>query len=246
MSFTVVIPSKNEKNLEQCLAYLLDRQPDANVIVVDDGLECHFDHPQVRFIEGKKPFVFARNCNMAIHAAGKDDVILLNDDALLETDGGFGRLKLSSIEYPDYGLIAASTNNVGNPNQLRLEDCGVAGAAVRGRLSDPIRPEERMLCFVCVYIPRATIEKVGLLDERYCRYGLDDDDYSLRVRNAGLKLGVDLSVFVDHGSLQSTFRGRGGPGGDFRPNMRLFIEKWGVDNWGNGKAASDFKELFPA
>jgi hypothetical protein len=43
--------------------------------------------------------------------------------------------------------------------------------------------------------------------------------------------------------LHSSFRGAGA--GDFKPNMRLFIEKWGVDNWGRRREDSDFRELFP-
>ena len=106
-----------------------------------------------------------------------------------------------------------------------------------------------MVCFVCVYIPRSTIDSVGLLDERFVGYGLDDDDYSLRVRDAGLKIGIFDRCFVDHGSLTSSYRGpdnNRGKGGDYRPNMKLFIEKWGVDNRGLGKDRSPFKELFPA
>ena len=89
-----------------------------------------------------------------------------------------------------------------------------------------------MVCFVCFLIPRRTIERVGLLYERFVGYGMDDDDYSLRVRHAGLRIAVHDDCFVDHVQLESSYRGAAGAGGDFRPNLELFKRKWGHDNWG--------------
>lgn len=49
-------------------------------------------------------------------------------------------------------------------------------------------------------------------------------------------IGVYDGCYVDHASLTS---------GDFTANMRLFIEKWGVDNHGMSREQSQFKYLFP-
>ena len=84
-----------------------------------------------------------------------------------------------------------------------------------------------------------------MLDERFVDYGMDDDDYSLRVRNAGLKIGIFDGCFVDHGSLKSSYRGGPAAGGDFRPNLRRFIEKWGVDNRGKTREQSEWAHLWP-
>jgi GT2 family glycosyltransferase len=168
---------------------------------------------------GAKPFIFARNVNIGIKACpDADGYVILNDDAILQTPGGFSLLAQAAKDNPEYGIIAATTNNVGNPNQ---QPRGVG-----------LREELRMVCFVAVYIPRTTIEKVGLLDERFVGYGMDDDDYSLRVRNAGLKIGIHDGCYVDHGSLKSTYRGDPTAPADFRPNLELFKQKWGHDNFG--------------
>jgi GT2 family glycosyltransferase len=220
MSFSVVILSKNAANLEVCWNAILHRDAASKVIVVDDGLSNRdiegWGEP-VRIIDGEKPFIFARNANIGIHAAGDDNVIILNDDALLQTPSGFSALERVSQEHPEFGVIAATCNSVGNPNQFP-QNVG-------------LREDPRMVCFVCVYIPRSTINAVGLLDERFTGYGMDDDDYCLRVRKAGLKIGIYDGCFVDHLLLKSEFRGHGC--GDFRPNLELFKQKWGVDNWGN-------------
>jgi glycosyltransferase involved in cell wall biosynthesis len=219
MSWTVVIPSKNITNLGPCLRALYAAEPQARVMVVDDGLAFRPKGPY--YLQGGKPFNFSRNCNYGIVAAGTD-VILFNDDALLKTPQGFTQLSVLAQTHPEYGLISSSCNYVGNLNQWPK------GAG--------LRDEPRMVCFVAVYIPRTTIDSVGLLDERYIGYGLEDDDYCLRVRNAGLKIGVWDGTFVDHGSLKSTFRGAPMSPGDVRMNMSLFRKKWGTDNWGQSCA----------
>lgn len=247
MSFSIIIPSKNASNLVPCVRAIREAGETARIIVVDDfeeclsidicedaGLDLRTDLVQT----GADPFIFARNINIGIKAAGGDDVILLNDDALLKEQQGFTAMEttMSIMATPSgYGLLASSCDTVGNPNQHRRP---LPGAC------QTFRPEPRMVCFVCVYIPRSTINRVGLLDERFVNYGMEDDDYCLRVRNAGLKLGVFDGCFVDHGSLQSSFRGGPQSGGDFTANMRRFIEKWGVDNWNRPRETSEFRHLF--
>jgi GT2 family glycosyltransferase len=188
---------------------------------VDDGIDwnpCPIEVLPAQ-IGGAKPFVFSTNANIGIMAVGTDDVILLNDDALLKTASGFGEMQLAAVENPDYGLIGATCNNVGNRNQ---HPQGIG-----------LREDPRMVCFICVYIPRRTIKAVGMLDERFVGYGCEDDDYCLRVRKAGMKVGVHDGCYVDHGSLTSSFRGAAGAGGDYRPNLERFKKKWGHDNFGN-------------
>lgn len=247
MSFSVIIPSKTAANLVRCVEAVRRHEPGVSIVWVDDRHK-HFarstedeEHaavsraaglPFINTIQGISPFVFARNVNLGIRAAfGQpvpnhpgvvgapfDGVVLLNDDALLQTPGGFSLLARAAAEHPEYGLIASTCNNVGNVNQHP-----------QGK---GLRDEPRMVCFVCVYIPRATIEKVGLLDERFVGYGMDDDDYSLRVRKAGLKIGIHDGCYVDHGSLRSTFRGDPKRPASFVGNLQRFVEKWGHDNFG--------------
>ena len=240
MSFSVVILSKNIDNLRPCITAVRTHEPGARVIVVDDGIEDRYiEDPRlkgpntvpVEYVPGEKPFVFARNVNIGIRHAGNDDVVLLNDDAILKTPDGFSRMELTIMSHSKYGLIAPVCDSVGNPNQMvRLKREG-------------LRDEPRMVCFVCVYIPRSTINIVGLLDERYVGYGMDDDDYCLSVRRAGLKIGVYDFCYVDHTTLRSSYRFH--QSADFRPNLKLFIQKWGTDNWSKSRAESEFADLFP-
>jgi GT2 family glycosyltransferase len=244
VGFSVVILSKNINNLRTCVGAVRSNEPDAKIIVVDDGLEgVYAEYPTsglIRYVAGEKPFIFARNANIGIRAAGDDDVILLNDDAILKTPDGFTKMEAVSKANPEYGVIAAVTDAAGNPNQTVRPYGDRKG----------LRDEPRMVCFLCVYIPRHTFNLPlktepypGLLDERYVDYAVEDDDFCAAVREAGLKIGVYDLCYVDHSTLRSSFRS--GQPADFKPNLKLFIEKWGVDNHGKKREESEWAALFP-
>lgn len=59
----------------------------------------------------------------------------------------------------------------------------------------------------CMAITANAIEKIGLMDERYFLY-LEDVDWSVRVRRAGLKIMVEPKAVIWHKNAGST----GGPG----------------------------------
>jgi GT2 family glycosyltransferase len=216
MNLSVIIPSRTAANLIPCVEAVRRHEPAARIIIVDDSPDLSL-HPTPGWmpavaLEGVKPFIFARNCNLGIRAAGSDDVILLNDDALLETTGGFRVMQRASELHPEYGVIGAVTNVTGQPLQ-RPHGIGLR--------------EVPHFAFVCVLIPRRTIDWVGLLDERYCLdYGVEDLDYCEATRRAGLKVGVFDHCYVDHGSLTSSFRGGPSNPRSFARNKALFDAKW--------------------
>jgi len=232
VNLTVIIPSKNIQNLVNCVAAIRRNEPTLPIIVVNDGIDlariARFDrcwcceNDPIRIIQGVKPFIFARNVNLGIQAAGRSDVVLLNDDALLEGEGGLSKLQHQALVHPDYGLISSSTN--------------AAAASQLNQFGNRLRSDPVMVAFVCVFIPRSTIDRVGLLDERFGvgaagtgarGYGCDDDDYCWRVREIGMKLGIYDGCFVDHLSLKSTFRDDPERPADVVAHELVFAEKWG-------------------
>jgi GT2 family glycosyltransferase len=218
MNLSVIIPSRMASNLILCVKALRRHEPEARIVIVDDSPDLSLrpkpDWMPAVAIEGVRPFIYARNCNLGILATGSDDVILLNDDALLETTGGFTAMQRASELHPEYGVIGAVTNVTGQPLQ-RPHGIGLR--------------EAPHIAFVCVLIPRRTMDRVGLLDERYCLdYGVEDLDYCEAVRRAGLKVGVFDHCYVDHGSLTSSFRGDPANPRSFARNKALFDAKWGV------------------
>ncbi len=216
--FNVVILSADPSNLKACLKGLFLNEPDmvGHVIVVDDGARKGdvAEVPGIVWVPGKKPFVFARNSNLGIRQAAPNDVILLNDDAILKTRHGFTLLAQAARQRPNMGLCSAGiAGHVGNPHQK------VQGA--KG-----VRQEKRKLAFVCIYIPRAVISELGELDERFVGYGYDDDDYCTRATRTGLSLGIFDECVVEHGSIPSTFRAKKNYPKLMNNNRRLYQEKW--------------------
>ena len=242
MPYSVIVPSRNETNLRACVSAIRAAGETCRIIVVWDGDDIEFpgpaivgiaEAPGVQVYRGYKPFVFSKNMNLGILRAGDDDVILLNDDALLKTPHGFSKLAGTLDARPDIGILSPVTNNIGNPLQVgKLQ-----------KMTGSLKIEPRTLAFVCVYIPRSTINTVGLLDEDFVNYGVEDDDYCLRVRRSGLKLGVYDGCFLDHQHLPSEFGAQGRR--DYRANMAVFIRKHGADNWNRPRGVSPFSDLWP-
>jgi GT2 family glycosyltransferase len=222
LSFKVVVLSARASNLVPCVRSVLMNEPALppdHILVVDDGARSQAEAqlPSIRWLSGNKPFNFSRNANLGIREAGTD-VILLNDDARLLTFRGFTLLSQKVKEQRQIGVCSAGIQGVvGNPGQINSR-CA------------QLRLETRVLAFVCVYIPKAVYEQLGLLDERFSGYGFEDNDYCARVLAAGLQLGIWDGCLIDHsGELPSTFRNRPDLWTLFQQNRRQFREKWGKD-----------------
>ncbi len=229
MSLSIVIPSKTISNLSPCVSAIIEHDPEHRIIVIDNGLTA--PPPSVcEVIDYRRTFIFAEAANIGIRAAGDDDVILLNDDALLETQGGFTRMQTAAQDHPEYGIISATTNHAGNPAQMRQRTLNL-----RTCPSPTPGNSFATVAFICVLIPRRTIEALGAdrpggcgyLDERYTAYGWEDNDYCRNINRAGMKIGIHDGCYVDHSKLTSTFRGGAAIGGDIAAGRKIYLDKWG-------------------
>lgn len=217
----VVILSARAKNLAGCLAALFANEPGLSkdrVVVVDDGAFDEFDrslYPGIVWTKGKKPFVYARNANIGITTA-QTPVFLLNDDAILASRFGLSSMAYSAKDRPEVGISSAAISGLaGSPAQtpaMRL-----AGTKYVPNVS-----------FVCAYLTKGALEKVGLLDERFTGYGFEDNDFCYRAAKAKLVSAVYDGCLVVHDRQEaSSFRSRP----DWRQLMDVnrahFEEKWG-------------------
>jgi GT2 family glycosyltransferase len=221
MNFSVVIPSRNPANLIPCVRSLLAAEPamaPEQIIVVDDGARAGAEAslPEVRWVTGITPFIFARNVNLGIAAAWRN-VVLLNDDACLITPRGFSMLAEETARRSDVGICSAGIRGaVGNPRQI---------ASATGSF----RYEPTAIAFVCVFLPWSTYTALGPLDECFVGYGFEDNDYCTRITSAGLKIGVWDGCIVDHANHPSSFRSRPDITALFEQNRQLYRSKWGRD-----------------
>jgi len=87
-----------------------------------------------------------------------------------------------------------------------------------------------MLAMFCVAFRRETYELIGPLDEQFGIGMFEDDDYSLRMRKANLRVICAADVFVHHYG-QAAFKKliECGMYDDlFNENRRRYEDKWNV------------------
>lgn len=198
--YTIIIPSRNENNLRVCLEAIDLNQPRGlkRVLVYDNDISGRVrrvcDKYAVASVDGwYQPFVFSRAVNCCIQLRGDKDVILMNDDAVLQTPYGLDNLHDSGV-----GIASSSISGfIGNPEQKNMYNPHI-------RLR-PL-PRHSYLAFVCVSLSRELINGIGLFDERLIHYGWEDTLYCIRALNAGYELWVNDLCTVEHGTLPSTYR----------------------------------------
>lgn len=209
----IVIPTNDERCWRKCVSAIQENEPwvkwgDIRAVIAEWLIEdCPSD-----WTIGIEPFCFSRNVNIAIPPNGSG-VIILNHDALLETPGGFSSMVAYADQHPEYGVVSSA---------IRGACCNPAQQYVG--LPPRMEDTDITVAFVCVYIPRRTLDLVGLLDERLTGYGYDDDLYCTQVRATGLKVGIWHGCVVEHGSLPSSYRSRADCGEKMQYNHKLYHE----------------------
>lgn len=212
--YTIVIPSAKIANVERCVAAIREHQPEASIVVVSDGISAEERQRVacVKWVDGASPFSFAASANRGIRAAGKTDVLLCNDDAILTTPGGFDLLRAAAERY---GIVSASIyGRCCNERQRRA--------------CEENHTEPTMLAFVCVYLPRSTIKRVGLFDERFLHGCWEDNDYCRRATDSGISLGICGRCHMVHDHAHTTFAALPNYREILDENRQRFEAKWQI------------------
>jgi hypothetical protein len=219
--YTIVIPSKLYENQLLCIDAIRASGCKAPIIVVQDGGQVYNSfRPVSRFdplswIPGVVPFIFARNVNIGIEAAGDDDVFVLNDDAIWQR-GSIDELAAAAQERRDLGVVTPAI--VGLTNDFQRPQSGKR-----------LRTVDHAVPFVGAYFRRTVISGFDptVLDERFIAYGYEDDDCCRRLRDRGYRIGIFDDCVFEHGSVASTFRGKAPAGPEMlAQNLAIYEEKW--------------------
>jgi GT2 family glycosyltransferase len=204
--YAIVLSWNGREDTERCLD-ALERvdEPPVRVVCVDNGstdgsVEAVRDrHPETHLIENGRNLGFAGGCNVGIRWAvdqGAEWVVLVNNDALIAPDAIAGFASVAE-QRPDAGVLAGKLYRADRPDRIWyagqrfVASLGYSGrhrgedrrdAPRYERLSPTDRANGALMA-----ISRATIERVGMLDEQLFAY-VEDVDYSLRARADGFEV----------------------------------------------------------
>jgi hypothetical protein len=186
---TIVTLTRFPDIFETFAASVERHEPASRRIVVTSG-GITIARPGWEEIQGVEPFVFARNLNAGITAAGTDDVLCVNDDVELL---GAVLEQLARVAYAT-GAAVVSPQIVGNGINNPL-------AWASHPLSSEWVTTPAYIPFVCVFLRRSALDSLGLLSEEFMGYGGDDVEFGLRAQRRGWPLVISrCRVKHGHGS----------------------------------------------
>jgi GT2 family glycosyltransferase/glycosyltransferase involved in cell wall biosynthesis len=185
---------------------------------------------RIRVIRNERNLGFAGGNNQAAGLARGEYLVMLNADTIV-TPCWLERLLRHCATRPQVGMAGPVTNQIGNEAKIRVDYRDMAGLEEFARQLASDRFDEsremRTAALFCALISRELWNRVGPLDERF-RVGMfEDDDLSVRVRNAGLRIVSAEDCFVHHFGQGSFAKLRPAEYQEiFATNRRLFEEKW--------------------
>ncbi|MCA8966186.1 MAG: glycosyltransferase [Planctomycetes bacterium] len=240
MRCSAVIPCHNGVDLTAaCIESLLrlDGRPDLEILVVDnaseDGTKDLGDlSPRVRVLRQERNLGFAGGVNAGVRAATAPHLLILNNDTQA-APSMLSELTRALASHPDLAAVAPVANDVRGEAQMPFGNIG-RDATGRGRIAaalaeHPPLQDVDYLSGLCLLVPRATFELVGLFDERFGFGNFEDDDFSLRLRLRGKRLGIARRAYLHHEG-HATFRAMGlDLGAEIDARRQQFAAKWRHD-----------------
>ncbi|MGB8880941.1 MAG: glycosyltransferase [Solirubrobacteraceae bacterium] len=236
---TIVIPSYRDAKLVTQLVGKIRQTTDRDrvrILVADDasGPEHLAVLDQIEGIEvvaGEHNAGFATNVNRGLRAADpQHDVILLNSDVVPMRDW-LASLQYAATHNPNIGIVGAKLlypdNRIQYAGTIRNPDAPEwFDHRYRFKPADwgptEIAGPTLAATGACMYIVRATLDRVGLFDEAY-GMGYEDVDYCLRAWQAGDEVLYAPSARLHH--HESITRGTT-VGERERKSQQVFWRRW--------------------
>jgi GT2 family glycosyltransferase len=159
------------------------------LIIVNNGDPMVLgDDPRIVLLNAPKNLGWMGGINAGLEWALAYDpakyICFINDDVqIMDHDYGWLPKMLAAFEKPGVGAVGPTSN-------------AIMGYQSFHHIGLPPYIESAALSGMCMLVKREVIEKIGNLDESLP--GGDDIDYSIRIRNAGYRLGICRRTFLYH------------------------------------------------
>ncbi len=236
----IVIPSYRDAERVATLVASIQRTVPAGlarIIVADDAsgpehVAALRAIEGIEVVQGQSNSGFAANVNRGLRAADQQqDVVVLNSD-MEARPGWLACLQFAASQEDDVAIVGArllypdgriqfagTARNLGAPewfdHRYRFKPADWGPAAIPGAVL--------AVTGACMYVRRAAIERIGLLDERY-PMAYEDVDWCLRAWQAGMRVMYFPGASLYH--FESQTRGTD-VGERERESQRVFWERWG-------------------
>lgn len=240
MKTSIVILTHNKLDYtKQCIESIRQytREGTYEIIVIDnhstDGtVEWLKTQTDIRTIFNNENVGFPKGCNQGIQVATGENILLLNNDVIV-TKNWLDHLLVCLYSADDVGAVGPVTNSAAYYSAIPVSYTSIDemhAFASQYNVLDPNKWEERLkLIGFCMLIKKEAVDKVGLLDERFTPGNFEDDDYSVRLRQAGYRLMLCKDTFIHHYGSVSWKDDDSGYLKLLRDNQKKFEEKWNVD-----------------
>ena len=231
-------PALVERCLESVLAHTTGR---ARLIVIDDAspdaaiaplLARHASRANVSVLRNERNRGFTATANRGIAEAGRADVVLLNADTEVGPNWLTG-LRRAAASAADVATVTAVSDNAGAFSVPELERENTMPA--RWTFEDTARalwfgaghayPALPTGNGFCMYIRRAVIDAVGVLDEAAFPQGYgEENDFCQRASARGMRHLIAGNVYVHHARSASFGHERRAQLG--AAGMQVLRERW--------------------
>lgn len=214
------------------------------IIVVDNGSRDQSrdwlrQQSDIRCIFNERNEGFPRGCNQGMAVAQGTELLLLNSDTIV-TPRWLEQLREALHSRDSVGAVSCVTNKCSNGQEISVPEYGLPEGLIsfaeEYNHTDASRwvPFFKLVAF-CLLIKREAYEKIGPLDEIFTPGNYEDDDYSMRLRQAGYTLLLCQDTFIHHFRSTSFWKGLSPEEREAKQlrykellerNAQLFREKW--------------------
>jgi GT2 family glycosyltransferase/glycosyltransferase involved in cell wall biosynthesis/cyclopropane fatty-acyl-phospholipid synthase-like methyltransferase len=212
-------------DVQRCLESVIEQTtPPYSIILIDDGSAAptrdflkQFATDQGATLTGHEEALgYGRAANVGLRQSSADFVVLLNSDTIV-TAGWLDRLVGCAESNPQYGLVGPLSNTASWQSIPEIEHQGdwaenplPEGVDVQemgrqiAQYSARLYPTLPFLNGFCYMIRREVIEQIGYFDEENFGVGYgEEDDFTLRARQAGWLVAIADDTYVYHAQSRS-------------------------------------------